>query len=578
MKKILLFVFLCASAILISSPAFSQWSTLATVNTPVCIATGDQTVTKTSPTTDGGCYIAWFDQRNGTYAVYLQKLSSIGLPQFAPNGLLISGNPQSTSLVDWDMITDDSNNAVIVFTDTRNGTNVNPFAYRISPAGTFMWGANGVTLSDSANLYQPNPVVSKTSDGNFVVAWNYGSTREKTAMQKLSPTGQKLWGTAPVMIAGTGTENIWYPKIVPSDNGGVILMYSGWVGNFLNPSNYKLYTQKFSSAGTSVWHPERDTIQNLGRIAGFYHPDMISDGNNGAVYLWNDDRFATSQSNVFVQHYSSTGARYMPVNGSAVGSVNGDIRNTPAVSYMKTTKETYVFWKENNGGQTLMGFNGQAFDSSGNVKWGVDGKVIRPLSSLSFSTCISKCSDSNAFVYVNEYTDGVNSLYNGFKFNRDGSYAWPGNAVTAGGTTSSKGYLGAVLTSAKMSILVWADGRNGGGNDIYAQNINNNGSLGPAVGIGNISGTVPNRFSLGQNYPNPFNPVTNIKFDIPVSSFVSLEVFDVSGRVVSSLVNDQLSAGSYSVNFNAEKLSSGIYFYKLSAGSFSEVKKLTLIK
>ena len=578
MKKIILFTFVCCM-IFIFGTANAQWSTLATVNTPVCVAAGDQTVTKTSPTTDGGCYIAWFDHRGSNYDVYLQKLSSLGLPQFAANGLLISSNPQSSSLVDWDMITDDSNNAVIVFTDTRNGTNVNPFAYRISPAGTFLWGANGVTLSDSANLYQPNPVVSKTSDGNFVVAWNYGSTREKTAMQKLSPTGQKLWGSAPVLIAGTGTENIWYPKIIPSDNGSVILMYSGWVGNFLNPSNYKLYTQKFSSAGTSVWHPERDTVQNLGKIAGFYHPDLISDGNNGAVYLWNDDRFSTSQSNVFVQHYSASGSRYMPMNGSAVGSVNGDIRNTPVVSYMKSTKETYVFWKESNGGQTLMGLYGQSFDSVGNVRWGVDGKVIRPLSNLSFATMVSKCSDSNAYCYANEYIDGVNSNYNALKFNRDGSNGWPsGNTIIAGGTSSSKGYIGAVLTASKMSILIWADGRNGSGNDIYAQNVNNNGSLGPATGIINTNGVLPERFELKQNYPNPFNPVTNINFSVPARSFVSLKVYDLNGKEISALVNKDMEAGNYSFSFNASELSTGVYFYKMVSGSFSEVKKLMVVK
>ncbi|CAN5539730.1 hypothetical protein BH10BAC5_BH10BAC5_05780 [soil metagenome] len=572
MKKVILFFLL-----LISADAFSQWNANSTINTPVCLQTGDQSVTKMSPTTDGGCYIAWFDNRNGVYAVYLQKLSSTGNRQFVQDGLLISSNPQSTSLVDWDMITDDSNNAVIVFTDTRNGSNINPFAYRISPTGTFLWGPNGVTLTDNASLFQPNPVVSKTSDGNFVIAWNYGSTPEKTAMQKLSPTGAKLWGAAPLFLSGTGTENLWYPKIVPSDNGSVILMYSGWIGSFLSPSSYRLYTQKFSSAGTSVWNANRDTVYSLGRVAGFYHPDMISDGNNGAVYLWNDDRNSNNQSNVFVQHYSSAGTRYMPLNGSAVASFNGNTRNTPSFSFMNTTKETYVFWKENNGGQTLMGISGQAFDSSGNIKWGVNGKEIRALSNLSFSTSVSRCSDSNAFLYVNEYLDGVNSHYNAIKFNRDGTYGWAGNTVVAGGTNSSKGYIGAVINSNSMSMLTWADGRNGP-NDIYAQNVNNNGSLGNTTGIINISGFVPKNFILKQNYPNPFNPVTRINFSIPQSTFVKLSVFDMTGREISSLVNEDLSAGSYSYTFNAEKLSSGIYFYKLSSENFSETKKLMLVK
>src|SRR5207244_10441782 len=107
----------------------------------------DQATPKITKTTDGGCYIVWFDHRGGNYDVYLQRLNALGVKQFAVDGLLISSNTQSSSLVDYDIITDDSNNAVIAFTDTRNGSTINPFAYRISPAGTFLWRANGGVLA-----------------------------------------------------------------------------------------------------------------------------------------------------------------------------------------------------------------------------------------------------------------------------------------------------------------------------------------------------------------------------------------------------------------------------------------------
>ncbi len=107
---------------------------------------------------------------------------------------------------------------------------------------------------------------------------------------------------------------------------------------------------------------------------------------------------------------------------------------------------------------------------------------------------------------------------------------------------------------------------------------------GGIVGI-NLTGTeIPNSFSLLQNYPNPFNPTTNIKFQIPKSGFVKLIIFDVLGKEVQTLVNKQLSPGTYSADFDGTSLPSGIYYYRLEVGDPStplrvtETKKMVLIK
>ncbi|MEP0862519.1 MAG: T9SS type A sorting domain-containing protein [Ignavibacterium sp.] len=93
---------------------------------------------------------------------------------------------------------------------------------------------------------------------------------------------------------------------------------------------------------------------------------------------------------------------------------------------------------------------------------------------------------------------------------------------------------------------------------------------------------IPAVFELSQNYPNPFNPSTKIRFSIPNVGFelaqTVLKVYDVLGNEVATLVNEEKPAGIYEVEFNASKLSSGIYFYKLSAGAFTDIKKMTLIK
>jgi uncharacterized lipoprotein YddW (UPF0748 family) len=93
-----------------------------------------------------------------------------------------------------------------------------------------------------------------------------------------------------------------------------------------------------------------------------------------------------------------------------------------------------------------------------------------------------------------------------------------------------------------------------------------------------ITQNVPSKFMLEQNYPNPFNPTTSIEYSVPSSEYVSLKVYDVLGNEVASLVNENKTAGNYRVDFNASTLSSGVYFYKITAGNYTETKKMMLIK
>jgi hypothetical protein len=115
------------------------------------------------------------------------------------------------------------------------------------------------------------------------------------------------------------------------------------------------------------------------------------------------------------------------------------------------------------------------------------------------------------------------------------------------------------------------------------------------TGTQQISSQVPSAYSLKQNYPNPFNPTTKLKFDVAKfpsgrrsavaegvpegrGGLVTLKIYDVSGREVQTLVNETLQPGTYETTFDGNKLNSGVYFYKLTSGDFSETKRMALIK
>jgi hypothetical protein len=129
------------------------------------------------------------------------------------------------------------------------------------------------------------------------------------------------------------------------------------------------------------------------------------------------------------------------------------------------------------------------------------------------------------------------------------------------------------VTSGIYTISVIGAGSNG--TPVHKRTITLN--VNP-VGLTGNEKEIPKDYSLLQNYPNPFNPTTNIRFDLPKAGDVKLFVYDITGKVVSTIVNGNVDAGRHNITFNAENLSSGIYFYKLETESFADVKKMMIIK
>jgi hypothetical protein len=127
------------------------------------------------------------------------------------------------------------------------------------------------------------------------------------------------------------------------------------------------------------------------------------------------------------------------------------------------------------------------------------------------------------------------------------------------------------------SIDIWCVGSTGGSTGYTGKLYKTRANIVTGIGSSN-GGTVPTNFALYQNFPNPFNPSTVISFSILQSEHVRLLVYDLSGREVSVPLDKYLNAGEYSISWNASGLSSGIYFYKLEAGNYSDTKKMIFIK
>lgn len=659
-----------------SIKVYAQFPPDPSLNLKVCDVNGDQALSKIVSTSDGGCYISWFDQRSGSYHVYLQRLDIFGNKHWATDGLLISSHPQQTYIVDYDLIVDQYDNAILVFSDARNAGNLNPVAYKISPAGDFLWGADGISLNPTSD-FQPNPKAVETTDGFIVVTWIIGSTPTKVALQKLSPTGFKMWGANPILIS-SASEGYNYPALVRSDNGSVIVIHTTTTGNF-PAQTVKIRATKVDSIGLFVWGSNGVMIQDLGRIAAFHVPQVISDGNYGGIVAWHDDRDMNNIQSAFIQRISSTGTLYYPVNG-AEGSIETGVHNfDPVPAFNSVTGEAYIFWLHTNSLQSQRGLNGQKFSAAGDRLWGNNGIVFKPLSAAnttSISSINAQMGDGRVYVfYLESSASGLNTKVEGFACDAStGSFVWTGDFVTFSNPTQEKLQMVSTVDLYYNCKMSWGDMRSGS-QGIYAQDSNPDGQLGNPVvpvellsftasvtsnnvtlnwitssetnnlgfeiqrinsilnslqsdentgweNIGFVAGkgtttesnnysftdkTEPGKYNyrliqidydgsftyspeiyvevsavseflLEQNYPNPFNPTTTISWQSPVSSHLTLKVYDLPGREVATLVDEYKPAGQYEVAFNAIGLSSGIYLYKLTAGEFVQTKKLLLLK
>jgi len=155
------------------------------------------------------------------------------------------------------------------------------------------------------------------------------------------------------------------------------------------------------------------------------------------------------------------------------------------------------------------------------------------------------------------------------------------------GTTLVRSYIANLSTLGGGSAVVFASGfldpisnQNGEAFGIFFALAD--GTVGQfpegVASVENITSGIPSAYELAQNYPNPFNPSTTINFTILNSEFVTLKVYNIIGSKVATLVNENLSAGSYRFNFDAQNLASGVYLYELKAGNFGEIKKMNLLK
>ncbi len=577
---------LCAVIVAIWLPAllYAQWSNDPTVNTVISDTSGMQVQPKIVVNENGESFISWFSHLQPPFDVYLQRLDADGNKLWAPGGLLISDKPTMAWTTDYGLVLDRDNNAVLVNQDKRTGAS-DVFAYRISTQGQFLWGNDGIQLTnDTFENLSPSAVVTET--GDIVFAWrNYPEPgKVSIGLQRVSPAGQLKWGTG-IQISDT-MHNDRHALLRTEDDNIVV----AWC-RFSDPdSTMHIFVQKMDSSGSPLWAQavQVDTGDLLPVNSGIL-PKLENDGSGGALVLWTAV-YPSDANTVFVQHIDTDGSIQWPVNGIEVSIQYANSHSEADLCYLPANQESFVFWKEYHyDGYDNFGLYGQKLSASGTKVWGDSGKVFEPLSkdTMCWDIVVKKGQGNDVtvfyqkeFLIMNPADTSFQSNIIAMRLDNDGAYLWPAGKVTLSSAPKEKYDLVSSDFVHNQWICVWTDLRNSpeGGEefDIYAQNINYDGTLGP-LGIEETpQSNPPENLLVGS--PNRATTGIAINYIVSARSPVTLTVYDLSGKLAQALVNGIKNPGSYTANWDARAFPAGVYFVRFATGDFKSTKKFVLMQ
>ena len=470
--------YLVVLIIFVSLTVSGQWSTDPSVNNVIADMPGEEVIPKIATAVDGTTYIGWFSNESGNYNVRLQKLDVYGNMQWDNAGLLISDHTSMSWLTDWDMTVDQDDHAILCFQDIRNGGNNNIYAYRISPDGEFVWGADGLELSNST-AFDVSPKVVVTNAGNVVVAWQ---SDEVIIRQKIAPDGTLLWGANGITMSGSNTYS--WPQLLPVGEDDVIMKFFEDSGPSWSPTRH-VFAQRYDEDGNSVWTADA-VVSDAGGISAWTQIfPFINDGNDGFYIAWHDDRDNNSLASIYVQHVGPDGQVLLTDNGEEASTMPNRNHFDAELALPPGSDNIFVFWNEMDGDQNNRGIYGQKISSSGDRLWTGNGKVFIEISPVNVFPFATRNSDTDMIVVYEEFSNALNSVIKAMRIDADGNYVWTEEQVDMCTVQSEKGHPAVNNYMNGQWIASWEDHRSGNA-DIYGQNIQLDGSLGPVTVSGEV--------------------------------------------------------------------------------------------
>jgi len=547
----------------------------------------------------GGAIIVWESFRgiSMTTDIYAQRVNSNGIKQWNLNG-----SPVAVDVFDQDtiaMTNDGFGGVILTWQDYRsNNGNADIYAQRLNSSGTSLWTTNGVIICDQSAEQRGPKLINDGNGGAFITWYDNRAGDYDIYTQRISKEGVALYTTNGVATCTKATDQI-VPDICSDGAGGVIITWY----DYRSTTDYNIYAQRQGPELAIMWTVDGVVMNNNVAYAQI-KPKIVSDGLSGAIITWTDYR-TNINTDIYAQHVSYSGALLWTATGVIISTAAGD-QIKPRIAG-DGNGGAFITWEDYRSGNADIYL--QQITSAAAIT----------LTDGGFAICTAINNQQNPMI-ISDGNSGVIVAWEDFRSGNNFDIYESGTNLTLPVELSSFTF----IISAQNINLKWSTSseQNNLGFDIERKTITENWSkIGFIKGQGTVhfpsnysfedknlqtgkyyyrlkqkdnNGNfeyysltgyaeigIPFRNNISQNYPNPFNPVTRINFEIPKDSRVNIAVFDLSGRLIKTIVNEFKTAGYYTIQFDASGISSGVYFYRFKIegdNAFVMSKKFILLK
>jgi uncharacterized delta-60 repeat protein len=499
-----------------------------------------------------------------------------------------------------DAAADDSANVYVTGTVYNSTTGKDIVVRKYNPEGALAW----------ENIYS-SPIPDGQDGGVKIIYKNnfvyiIGDTKNASTdiivFKRNAATGALIWST---IFNGPANQNDHAYSMAIDNADNVYVVGMSYTTNY----DFEMLVVKFNPSGGHQW-------TEISGWDGFDFAGDVAVDNSGNVYVCGRDAVNHQFSQIVTMKFQPDGSpQWFSILDNGVDSIDAARQvavdaqgNIYTSGYVRTLSQGYdmalVKYNPNGNQLWVRYYNGSSngndvsndmkLDASGNIY--LTGYSHHSASQLDYMTVKYSSAGTKLWEarYIGNYLNGDNIAHSitldaennvyitgrseesasgsdivTVKYNSSGTSQW----VLKNNGSVNAGFIEFGYSIALDNLKnVYVAGKNDADDGIIIKYVQ------APIGIQPLGNEIPKQFELTQNYPNPFNPNTNIEFSLPQPGLVKLAVYDMLGREVSVLINQDLNAGRYKYDFSGSALSSGVYFYRLEANGFSEVKKMNLIK
>jgi len=360
------------------------------------------------------------------------------------------------------IIEDGNGGAIIVWEDIRDGVNYDIYAQKIGMNGSLLWDPNGIVVcSATGNQYKPK--LCSDGNGGAIITW-YDSRGLYSHIyaQHINANGQVQWTTNGIAIC-TAIQGQYYPEIISDGKNGAIIVWQ----DYRTGTDFDIYAQRIDSNGVILWDANGTAICTKNGTQE--NVKLCEDGDGGAIIVWVDSRGATGKD-IYAQKINSSGAVQWTVDGVAVCAQVND-QDLPGI-LSNGQGGAIICWEDRRSG-TYYDIYGQMLNASGQIQWNPTCNII--CNAADNQRSVSLCSDGGNGAIIT-WHDQRSSSYDIYaqKINFSGITQWTNNGTPICVAAGNQFHPKISSSSSNDAIITWYDQRSGN-SDIYAQKVNSTG-------------------------------------------------------------------------------------------------------